>query len=77
MPGTLRWVIGERPIDPAALDCPILNIISTTDRIVPPESAAASGEPLLVAKGHVGMIVGRGAREGLWLPLNNWLSQLR
>jgi polyhydroxyalkanoate synthase len=77
MPGTLRWTIGGRPIDPAALDCPILNIISTTDRIVPPESAAASGEPLLVAKGHVGMIVGRGAREGLWLPLNNWLSQLR
>ena len=77
MPGTRRWMVCGRAIDPAALDCPILNIISTTDRIVPPESASASGERLRLAKGHVGMIVGGGARESLWQPLNNWLSQLR
>lgn len=77
LPGTGRWKVAGQPIDPAALDCPILNIISTTDRIVPAATAAAVGERLILDQGHVGMIIGRRAQAALWQPLSAWLSQLR
>ena len=43
---------------PAALPCPLLNIVSTTDRIVPAATAVRAGERLDLALGHVGMVVG-------------------
>jgi polyhydroxyalkanoate synthase len=64
-----------RPADPAALPCPVLDIVSTTDRIVPAASAAGAGERLELAQGHVGMVVGGRAREALWEPLAAWLSR--
>jgi polyhydroxyalkanoate synthase len=73
--GEGRWAVDGTIIDPAALDCPVLDIISTTDRIVPAASAAGIGETLSLALGHVGMIVGRRARAALWEPLARWLSQ--
>ncbi len=75
LPGRGRWHIGGRTVDPAALPCPFLNVVSTTDRIVPAETATAAGERLDLSLGHVGMVVGRHARDALWEPLDRWLSR--
>jgi polyhydroxyalkanoate synthase len=69
-PGNGAW-IG----DPAALPCPLLNIVSTSDRIVPSATAPDAGERIEVAQGHVGMVIGGRAREVLWEPLAHWLSR--
>ena len=73
--GRGEWRVGGRVIDPAALSCPTLNIVSTTDRIVPAASAIGTGERIDLALGHVGMVVGRRAREAVWHPLADWLSR--
>ncbi len=75
LPGTGAWRVAGEAIDPAALALPVLEIVSTTDRIVPAASAANVGERLELGQGHVGMIVGRRAREVLWEPLAAWLSR--
>lgn len=75
LPGSGGWYVGGRTIDPAKLAMPILNIVSTTDRIVPHASAAAAGDRIDLALGHVGMVVGSRAREALWGPLAGWLSR--
>jgi polyhydroxyalkanoate synthase len=64
-----------RLADPGALPCPLLDIVSTSDRIVPAASASGAGERLELAQGHVGMVVGGRAREALWQPLAAWLSR--
>ena len=64
-----------RLADPAALPCPFLDIVSTSDRIVPAASATGAGERLELAQGHVGMVVGGRARTALWEPLAGWLSR--
>jgi polyhydroxyalkanoate synthase subunit PhaC len=71
MTGRGQW----RLADPDALPCPVLDIVSTSDRIVPAASAAGAGERLELAQGHVGMVVGGRAREALWRPLAAWLSR--
>jgi polyhydroxyalkanoate synthase len=73
-PGTGRWQVAGAPVDPAALGCPLLDIASATDRIVPAASATGRGEALTLDLGHVGMIVGGRARAALWTPLARWLS---
>lgn len=74
--GADRTGRGEwRPADPKALACPVLDIVSTTDRIVPAASAAGAGERLELAQGHVGMVVGGRAKASLWEPLAAWLSR--
>ncbi len=72
--GNGRWEVAGQRIDPAALACPVLDIVSTTDRIVPAASATGVGTRLTLAQGHVGMIVGGRARESLWQPLAEWLT---
>jgi polyhydroxyalkanoate synthase len=68
-PGRGAW----RPL-PA---CGQLHIVSTSDRIVPAATAPPGGQRLELAQGHVGMVIGRRARETLWGPLDRWLSQQR
>lgn len=77
LPGTGRWRIEGRAVDPQALACPALSFVSTTDRIVPAASAARFGEVRELAMGHVGMIVGGRARAALWEPLAGWLRDVR
>jgi polyhydroxyalkanoate synthase len=74
-PGTGQWQVAGRRIDPTRLPCPFLNIVSTTDRIVPHASAALAGERIEMAQGHVGMVVGSRAKKTLWEPLHAWLSR--
>ncbi len=76
-PGRGEWRVGNRTIDPAALDCPLFNIVSSRDKIVPAASAPGAGESLILDQGHVGMVVGRGAPTGLWPTIAGWLSQVR
>jgi polyhydroxyalkanoate synthase subunit PhaC len=76
LPGTGRWAVAGQRIDPAALAYPSLAFVSTTDRIVPADSAPEWGERRDLALGHVGMIVGSRARAGLWQPLADWLTAL-
>jgi len=77
LPGRGEWHVAGRFIDPAALACPTLDLVSQTDRIVPAASAADLPNRIDLAAGHVGMIVGGRARTAVWQPLADWLSQLR
>ena len=73
--GRGQWLVGGDVVDPSSLGCPLFNIVSTTDRIVPHETAIRAGERLDLDQGHVGMVVGGRAREALWEPLAAWLSR--
>jgi len=75
LPGAGRWRVAGAAIDPAGLAMPVLDVVSTSDRIVPAASAAGLGERLELASGHVGMVVGSRARAGLWAALDAWLSR--
>ncbi len=76
LPGQGGWAVARQMIDPAALPCPVLDIVSTTDRIVPAASSANIGERLELNRGHVGMVVGSKAEAELWQPLAAWLSRV-
>ena len=73
-PGEGRWQIGAVPVDPAALTCPAVEFVSSSDRIVPAASAARLPDSRMLSAGHVGMIVGGRRREQLWHALDGWLS---
>jgi polyhydroxyalkanoate synthase len=55
--------------------CPMLHVTAAADRIVP-ATTAAPGDHLSSPSGHVGMVVGRGAKERLHSPLLTWLEGL-
>jgi polyhydroxyalkanoate synthase subunit PhaC len=74
LPGSGRWRVGGRIVDPAAIACPMVEFVSTTDRIVPAASAIGLADHRRLSLGHVGMIVGSRARDALWRPLSDWLS---
>jgi len=76
LPGSGRWRVGGQAMDPASLPCPVLNIVSATDRIVPAATAASAGERIDLQRGHVGMVVGSRAKAELWEPLAAWLSRV-
>lgn len=81
--GLGRWSVAGTAIAPATLPMPVLDLVSSRDRLVPAEatiSAAATTTPATchrheVAAGHVGMIVGRGAPENTWRLLADWLGR--
>lgn len=75
-PGRGQWEVAGQRIDPARLTCPIFNIVSTSDRIVPAASAISPGTRLDLGLGHVGMVVGSRAPMELWHPLADWLSRV-
>ena len=71
--GAGGWRVGGHAVDPAALNIPILDVVSTRDRIVPAATALGLGEALALDMGHVGMVVGSRAQALLWEPLAAWL----
>jgi len=75
-PGNSRWTVAGRAVDPAILACPVVDFVSTSDRIVPAASAARLPDTRRLGAGHVGMIVGSRARAQLWEPLAHWLAAL-
>ena len=76
VPGNGGLSIAGQRVDPAALPCPVVDFVSTTDRIVPATSAAGVADTRTLGAGHVGMIVGGRARAQLWEPLAGWLTSL-
>ena len=76
LPGSGTWQSGGIKIDPTALTMPILNILSTTDRITPAASAWTGGDRVALEEGHVGMVVGSKAPGSLWVRLCEWISAL-
>ena len=75
LPGSGRWTVNGRAIDPAAIRSPQLHFVSSSDKIVPAASAIQAGQTLSLNQGHVGMIIGSRAQANLWDPLDSWLSQ--
>ena len=71
LPGSGRWMVGGRAMSDA-LDVPALHFTAADDRIAPAATVPA-GPSQAVPSGHVGMIVGRKARETLHAPLARWL----
>lgn len=75
-PGRGEWAIEGTRIDPATIGVPMVEFVSSTDRIVPAATAAGAGERRALALGHVGMIVGGRAEAALWTPLQQWIAAL-
>ncbi len=73
--GRGAWQVGGGAVTPDQVRCSMLDVVSTTDRIVPAASAPGMGTELLLGLGHVGMIVGGRARSLLWEPLARWLRE--
>lgn len=74
--GEGHWHVGGRAINPATLRLPVLNILSTVDRITPAASAWHGGKRVALGEGHVGMVVGRRAPQSLWSRIIDWVSDL-
>ena len=80
-PGSGRWRIAGRAIQPAQIAQPSLVVVPAQDRIVPPAGARAlaaalpAGECLTPPLGHIGMIVGHDAPRLVWQPLTAWLRR--
>lgn len=73
-PGRDTWRVDGTAIDLAAIKCPTVDFVSTTDRIVPHTSAAGFADRRALRAGHVGMVVGSTAPAQLWAPLDDWIS---
>ncbi len=74
LPGSGRWHVAGTAIAPQALPFPAIDFVSRNDRIVPAATAADLPDRRDIGAGHVGMIVGSGARAQLWQPLSDWLN---
>lgn len=73
-----QWLVGGEKIRPENINKPALAFIPQNDRIVPPLSAldlakALKAETHQPNAGHVGMIVGRRAKDQCWHILKDWL----
>ena len=71
LPGGGQWRVGGRPVRERP-DMPTLHIVAGEDKIVPPASAP-DGEQVVIASGHVGMVVGQ-ARVELQRVLERFLA---
>jgi polyhydroxyalkanoate synthase len=73
------WHIGGEAVDPKQLRSPVLVVVPSRDRIVPPSSAKALAAALCGATvlrpplGHVGMMSAARAAAMLWTPIADWL----
>lgn len=73
-PGSGRWVVDGRAIDPAAIACPSQHFVASNDRIAPSETAPDAIRRIVCPSGHVGMVVGSRAAKSCWMPVVEWLD---
>ncbi len=79
-PARGHWRVGGLPVRPQSLGIPVLNVVPSHDRIVPPASAAAVDALLPDAErwtpplGHIGMIASPRAKRLLWRRLADRLA---
>ncbi|MGH1403366.1 MAG: hypothetical protein ACRBDL_03920 [Alphaproteobacteria bacterium] len=77
------WSIGQKRIDMEAIQKECLILASSSDKIVPIESAAAITENILpeyvsmveLSSGHIGLIVGRHAQRQVWARICDFLQK--
>lgn len=76
--GRGTWKVQGTAVRPEQVACPIFDAGATRDRIVPKAARIRLERGNIVRtdvdSGHVGMVVGGGARKALWEPLSNWLQ---
>ncbi len=74
------WRIAGATVDPRSITLPCLVATPARDRIVPPESARPLAMLIRGARlleppaGHIGMVAGASAEQGLWRPLLDWIN---
>ena len=76
-----RLEMDGRPVRLRSITVPILNVAATADTIAPRATtaailgkvASADRQELLVNGGHVGIVVGRAAKQDLWPRVGGWL----
>ncbi|MEQ1509168.1 MAG: alpha/beta fold hydrolase [Sphingopyxis sp.] len=73
--GTGNWQVGGQAITPKSLSIPCMHFTAHEDRIAPAATAPDGIARTPCPSGHVGMVVGRGARAGCWEPLTRWLHK--
>ncbi len=77
-----NWKTLGKIINPAEISLPTFVGIPAYDRIVPPlcskplTSLIPGAHTVSCPSGHIGMIVGKNAREYLWEPMAKWLNNL-
>jgi polyhydroxyalkanoate synthase len=72
-----------RKVDLSNIMCPVLNIAGEKDHICPMPQAKSTidlvgsedKEFFVLDAGHVGLMTGRGAKEGLWPKVSSWLGE--
>lgn len=78
-----RFRLGGRPTDLRQISCPLLLLTASKDHLVAPSSTEGirphvrSGDvtSLTVEAGHVGLVVGGRAQNGLWPQATAWLAE--
>lgn len=81
-PAINRWILGGQTIDPAKLLCPVYIQCPEKDRLVAPKSAMALKQVIphaharYTTRGHVGMVVGSGAKDSVFGPVVDWLNEV-
>ena len=71
-----------RPVRLSAITIPVLNVAATADTIAPRPTTAVilskvssvDRSELMVNGGHVGIVVGRAAKQDLWPKVGSWLA---
>lgn len=80
MRGTLAYQ--GIPVSLSAITAPALLVVAENDHIVPPSQSlplldklgSQDKELYRVPAGHVGLVIGRSAKNGLWPKVSSWLS---
>lgn len=78
-----RLVMDGQAVRLRAIRLPALNVAATADTIAPRPTTSAvldkigspDREELLVKGGHVGIVVGRSAKQDLWPKVGDWLRR--
>lgn len=76
-----KWQINQIIIDPARLDIPIAMFSAINDNIVPIDSVISLAKTLnikikQVRSGHLGILIGKQAKQALYQPIGNWLNKI-
>lgn len=73
--GTGVWRVGGTPVVATSLRMPCIHFTAHEDSIAPAETAPTGIRTISCPSGHVGMVVGKRARIGCWIPLTRWLLE--
>lgn len=71
--GTGNWHVDGLAITPRTVLGPVMEFASANDAIVPLACSPDLPGRQVLASGHVGMVVGSGARKLLWPMLKRWI----